>query len=444
MRGYTIILLKSLLALGLFGWIPGFYIVAPFFLTAYFLARTFLPANRPTWRSIRTSIIQAVRNRPTYQNTKAAIVLKVRQASQYLHNNVMEWPRRITRFSILHRWSILKGFIAFIILFSWSVPFSLLSIYGMYRLNQAEWTQMIQRRLDNAYHIIHGTYLGFNDTTDFRHRITLLAGGCIIMGAVFFLIGSGGLLIDFALTCLEISMTLMGLRALSFDLPVFLQNPIENIIRHAASLYGIVWGHRFSYRLFSGTISGRLPPATGQVIHRGLIYSIFSAFFPSEPSRFVIGATGLQALIGRVQAFIHNIVTSVFFSHNMTVHGDIYGFVGPGSFQILGSMVFGFLMGYCFEYLADWFVNDLLEHTEMAIQWVYRYVNPTQTPQMAQAVAVPNVVQPVVVDNVIETTPQNVYAPQFTAQQEQQEKATIIDDIPFTLEIIPSSPITPP
>lgn len=329
---------QSIITLGLFGLVPGAWLIALPVFGFYAAARIYL------YRKLNPLEFRAIFG--NFAPTMRAYIFNFRRTVNL---------RNAVDYCVDNPWAVAKFMTAFTILFTWSMPFSFFSIYGMYRLSSAEWRTAFKNRASDLYDNAVTIMQSMDRQLNFTTKAALFGGvASIIVGTSYFL-GSGIALLglsEIPIIALEVCVTAVGVTAIVRDVGEMLTRPIQHFMRHPGKFYGLVWGRWLAFEFLRGQVVGSVGPATGHVDQNGLLSSIFGFLFPTNGGLFAFG-TGLTGLITtRFMAFVNGIVSSVFFSYNMRLAGDFYGVIGPTSFQIFLAMGLGCFLGHLMERAA--------------------------------------------------------------------------------------------
>lgn len=369
---------KSFIVLAMFGYIPGAWLLGIPTLTVYITARLLIIRRRDPARF-------AVMFLPYRQRFQRLIQNFSQYSAQYAVEYIVNNPARVIKMAV-----------AFLIFVSWSMPFSFFAIYGLYSYTNQEWLDGFSRRANNMYDATLGLIVGANQGLSFWVKLAMFSGACIIVGLLAYALGTLPLLIDSAGTALEFCVTAIGITACLRDVGYALRNPVTVLTNHPGKLYGISWGRWLAIVLFPGKVAGTLGPAVGHVEAAGLLPSVFGALFPASQNQgwFVFG-TGLGGLLfTRITAFVHNIVSSLYFRYDMHLQGDFEGRLGPTSFQFFVLLSLGCCLGTIFEYLANECYETAVADAHVVAMRLFRReapapVIPHQVPVPAPVPAAP-------------------------------------------------------
>jgi len=319
---YTHFSLRTAIIFGMFGFIPGFWNYAIFFLFTYGLLKEELLAN--------------------------ALLLKYRALKRFWAHFSQNVGTLISDHFTDEPIKFLRGVASFFLFTTVSMPYSFLGIYGMYRFSGQEWRAVFSRRLDGFYHFYAGLVLGISRPgASFSKKLTGVLGVLALLGLAVYASGSL-LLLELSFLGVQFALVAVGLTAFLRDAKRFLERPLQAFLSNSGKLLGMLWGRWLAYQIFPGKVTGNMGPVLGHVQTYGIIPGLTSSFL--SPTGLFTFKTGLvKLLFSNVLILLSNIISGVFFSYNMRFSGDFYGYVGPTSFQIFFFMAAVSFIGYGIE-----------------------------------------------------------------------------------------------
>ncbi len=254
-----------------------------------------------------------------------------------------------------------------------SMPFCFLGIYGLYRFTPDEWQAAFNRFWERTTRFFT---VGVANTLDRMSTSKKLILGTAMSVALALFAQSGGplFIVDLGFFVAQYALVYVGFTAFFKDAKTWLRTPISNVFTNFGKILGTLWGRWLSYEIFTGTITGSLGPAIGQVRSQGVISAVIPSILSPRSGWFALNSGYASILMSRVATLFNSVISGLFFSHNMRLWGDFQGYVGPNSFQVFTLMIIGGLIGYSAEKFVDALYQSLkddgLELMEKAVPHV--------------------------------------------------------------------------
>lgn len=348
-------LIKALLVVGIFGFIPGAWMIEIPLILGYGAIKAYVH---------RESIKRYIRR--NFQRTVRTVF--PRRNEEEDEPTWREWVGIALGNIVKKTWfKIAKGLIAFILLFTLPIPWSIFALYGLYRHSDRHLKRLLMQNLSGFYDFTVGLFKGTTRKLSFNQTLRnviicslLLAGGIYYSGNLF--------VVDLALTIMQSMIVWIGLNTALRDFGRAFKRPINMLCNNIGKILGGYFGRYFAYSFMTGKVTGSLGPAVGQVQSTGFFSELLTPLFSPAGLRF-----SNMSLFGRLLSsdfahFVNGIFTSAFFTHSMQLTGDFYGVIGPTHFQIFLLMGIGCLMGYGIEKTINAFFSGVLKDCKNAKQ----------------------------------------------------------------------------
>jgi len=319
-------LIHSFIVMGIFGFIPGAWLVGLPLLGVYGLIKQ---------KSIIKALTQFGLGTADFWN-KLNHDLALRIADLINHQTV----------------SIFKGIAAFTLLLTMGLSsWSLIAIYGIYRYSNEEWTNTFQNWLNRFIDFFKTFSTEISQGPSFRKKVMLLSVFAALLAWELY-IGGPIAAVVMAASCLQLAIVATGFSAVLRDIGYILRNPIKSVLDNSGKICGVLWGRWVAFQIFPGRIVGSLGHAVGYVESQGVFSGFLSSFL--TPMGWFSSYNGLSGMLAsKVRSFLNGIVTGLFVTTEMQTQGDFYGVIGPTSLQIFALMVAGGLIGYGIERFVD-------------------------------------------------------------------------------------------
>jgi hypothetical protein len=340
---------KVTVLLGIFGFIPGAWLVGIPALSIYGFYKR---------RVLKTGIINAIRTANNIWHDFSA------HLGEFISHQITNHPIKL-----------LKLFVSMFLFATMSMPFCFLGIYGLYRFTNEEWQQSFTRCADGVLRFFSVGVANTLQGASFNKKIAL---GAIVSVTVAMMARSSGMMffVELGLMAAQYALVYTGVSAFFRDARVWLRKPISNTSQNSGKILGTLWGRWLSYEIFTGTLVGTMGPAIGQVKTQGVISGLIPAFLSPQKGWFAFNSGYFSILFSKISTLFNSVISTFFFSHNMKLWGDFQGYIGPNSFQVFSLMIIGLMVGYATEKFVDLLYqsmkNDVSEIADAASPSVRR------------------------------------------------------------------------
>lgn len=325
-------LIKTALVLGIFGVIPGAWMVGVPILFTYGLIKK---------KSVATTLNQLAKD---YTNA---------------WNNIANTlGKKIGDSFTNHPASVIKFIAGFMLLTSGLNIWNLIGVYGIYRFTNDEWTATFRNRMKGLTNFIKGFFQGFGSQIFYKRLL--------VAGAIAAFVGLGiysfGLLsvsmLGLGFAVIQAVTISVGVTAVLNDLVYACTNPVKAGTDNAGKIVGAWWGRNLAHRIFTGRIEGSLGPA------QGYMQTGESLLFFIPDNKFIFNNTGIGLMFDRIRNLINGFLSTFLLTSQVETVGSFHGLVGPGPGTVFMFIALGCLVGYGVEKFVDSLYKSVIDDSK--------------------------------------------------------------------------------
>jgi|GEM_PF-7030502 hypothetical protein len=322
-------LLHTLVALGFFGYLPGFWTIGFPLLVIYCIAKKQQITNSQLFLRIHQLIQQITVN---------ALLTKI--------VDLLTNPLRLL-------YSSCSLFLTLYSFLYYPTPFNFIILWGLYRNSTRDW-------LLEAWEDMQAWFVNININLQ-SYQAALHQGQALnyltrhVMLPFLALVGMTQMLGIASISwLLYIGFFMLangiGWSTVRHDMGAIRSNLARLTMEHAGKLLGMVAGYRLAHRVIRGAINGNLGQASGTVQAEGLLGVLLPSYSFWGPGGAQTNLPFLsRTFITPMGRIFYTLMTGTFFSQSVEMQGQIWGTVGPTSLQIVNSILLGAATGYLLE-----------------------------------------------------------------------------------------------